>query len=592
MVSVVARVAPVLFLAMIASSACASGGSSTDSTAPPALGPIPQLTNVENVGLPLNYYGPTPEQSVTISTADDILARDCMRRFGFDWPVPARHVERDPMKLWGISNEQDADKYGYHPNPNRYPVKSDQPGAAPSAAEQEVAMGHGPSSYANKQIPAGGGLGEAEIKLGFDVTVTSMGTEPHNFVHDLSLRASNKARTDQRTLDLWGKWSACMKKSGYDYRGPWDANDDPAWAASGDVPSRREITTAVADLGCRNSMNFAGVSDAIETAWQNQIIEQNAEALRAEKVKVDLTMPIGTKRLLCVVLTLISGAMLVAACGSSGNRPNVPPPLGPIPLITNAQNVSLPLDYYSPTPQQSATIATGREILWSNCMRRFGFDTPAQRNITAEPVPNKLWGISDEHDVAVYGYHPNPNLYPPTQVDPNRKPPSAAAQQVSTGVGPQSYNNQMIPKGGCTGDTDIKFGFDVTVTGEGLEMKELVLDLANQADAKARSDQRTLDLWGKWSACMRKSGYDYRGPWDANNDPTWTASDVPSQREIATAVADLRCRNSMNFAGVSDAIETAYQNQVIEQNAEALRAEKVKLDQRVKLATELVAQGH
>jgi hypothetical protein len=298
-------------------------------------------------------------------------------------------------------------------------------------------------------------------------------------------------------------------------------------------------------------------------------------------------------RFLYTALVVLPGAMLIAGCGSSTNAPPSAPPLGSISSIASAEGVSLPLDYYRPTPQQSSTIETAREILVSNCMRRFGFSTPVRRNIPVGPQPNKLWGISDEDDVATYGYHPDPKLFPPRPDESSLPVPSAAEEQVFSGVGPRSYNSQTIPKGGCTGDAAIKLGFDVTVTGEGNEMKEFVIGLANQADDKARTDQRTLDLWSRWSACMRKSGYDYGGPWDANNDPAWGAGgDVPSQHEIATATADLRCRNSMNFIGLSDAIETAYQKQIIDQNAEALATEKAKVDQRVKVATQLVAQSN
>jgi hypothetical protein len=264
-----------------------------------------------------------------------------------------------------------------------------------------------------------------------------------------------------------------------------------------------------------------------------------------------------------------------------------------VPEITNTEYVTLPLDYYKPTSQQAATIEVADAILTRDCMRRFGLDWPVQ-NVPVDNSPSKLWGISNAADVAKWGYHPNPSRYNNGKPDgtTDTKQPSAAWQEVAMG-GPQSYQKKQIPKGGCVTEARAKVGFNVTPASVGFQMRNLVMDLANHADVAAQSDPRTLELWGKWSACMKKSGYDYRGPWDANDDPAWAASgDVPSQREIATATADLRCRNSMNFAGVSDAIETAYQNQLIEQNAEALRAEKVKVDNQVKLATQLVAQGH
>jgi hypothetical protein len=87
---------------------------------------------------------------------------------------------------------------------------------------------------------------------------------------------------------------------------------------------------------------------------------------------------------------------------------------------------------------------------------------------------------------------------------------------------------------------------------------------------------------------MHDRGYDYKNPWAANNDPAMRV-ETASAKEIATAQADLACRNQHNVAGVSLAIETAHQARVIEKNTDALRSEKQKLDERVKKAGDLVS---
>jgi hypothetical protein len=253
----------------------------------PSLGHIPKLTNAQNITLPLDAYRSTPQQRVTLLTATDMLIRDCMRRFGFNWTVQARPILLEPGRRYGISNDAEVKIYGYHLPPERQGGSQPRPGTftPPSAAEETVLLGKGQSSYRGQQIPEGGCIAEAGRLLGLDVNKDNELVDAGSIVQRLDNQANDATRSDTRLLEVFAKWSQCMHRAGYEYRSPWDANNDPAW--SGETPSARETATALADLKCRNEANVAGVSLAVETAYQNQLIEQNAETLRQERAKLD-----------------------------------------------------------------------------------------------------------------------------------------------------------------------------------------------------------------------------------------------------------------------------------------------------------------
>ncbi|MFJ6770586.1 hypothetical protein ACIQOV_06375 [Kitasatospora sp. NPDC091257] len=95
--------------------------------------------------------------------------------------------------------------------------------------------------------------------------------------------------TDPRLTAAYAEWSACMKEKGYSYANPADAYSDRKWGAAGTTPlaatppprSPDEVSTAEADIACKISLNTVGRLVAVETAYDNQYIARNADALRS-----------------------------------------------------------------------------------------------------------------------------------------------------------------------------------------------------------------------------------------------------------------------------------------------------------------------
>jgi hypothetical protein len=72
-----------------------------------------------------------------------------------------------------------------------------------------------------------------------------------------------------------------MKKAGFGYRTPQDANNDPVFHT--ETPTAKEISTAVADVKCKQEENVIGVWSAAEIAYQQRYIEANR--LQLDEVK-------------------------------------------------------------------------------------------------------------------------------------------------------------------------------------------------------------------------------------------------------------------------------------------------------------------
>ncbi|SFB42741.1 hypothetical protein SAMN05216266_11114 [Amycolatopsis marina] len=284
----------VLGLVVLSSGCATRTGEQSIDQSPPALDNVEKLTNSQDIALPLDFYRATKEQRAVIATAKDLATRDCLRRFGFDWKVVEHTGAQPPSRRYGIGDLTEVSKYGYHLPPD-YPVRNEQPKEIESESARKtdktainiVLNGHEtfvPNS--NEKVPEGGCHGEARRSLG--VTDSAEGTGQFDSVElapVLDSEAAHLTEKDPRLLDAFGRWSECMNRAGYHYHDPWEANDDRAWG--GETASAREISTAVADLRCRQEHNVAGLYFAIETAYQNRLIDRHAELLRQQKAQLE-----------------------------------------------------------------------------------------------------------------------------------------------------------------------------------------------------------------------------------------------------------------------------------------------------------------
>lgn len=230
-------------------------GSGRDNQAIPAVGLIQTITAVSQISLPLDAYHVTREDQILLRRAEFLLREECMRGSGVTNYVLAEPLDRFSRydRKYGIFDRVQAASYGYHMRP-AYGRASTEPELALAESQLDKRC----LADARRTLAAGGALVD------------------ENFINLIAIEASERAEADPRVQEAFGDWSDCMKVGGFDYADPWEANDD-SW--SGDTASAREIAVAVADVECKLATNLIGIWMAVEAAYQDLEIEENAEAL-------------------------------------------------------------------------------------------------------------------------------------------------------------------------------------------------------------------------------------------------------------------------------------------------------------------------
>ncbi|MCZ7460637.1 hypothetical protein [Streptomyces sp. WMMC940] len=216
-------------------------------------------------------------------------------------------------------------------------------------------------------------------------------------------------------------------------------------------------------------------------------------------------------------------------------------------------------------------------------MARFGFEY-------TDPTPPKpvtitharLYGVTDANTAQVYGYHApiSSGTGSAEQGSAQDRQLTEAAASVLTGE-VQTHSGRKVPNNGCAGEAVKKLE-----SGAGLEEQDrwLVEELIAEASERTKNDSRVMQVFKKWSACMKSAGFVYRDPPAVLSDPKFATDAAASLLEKATASADVRCKSQNNIIGVWSTVEMAYQSVLIEKNQLRLGRIKGNLSVRVRNA--------
>ncbi|MFD4896777.1 hypothetical protein [Streptomyces sp. NPDC058411] len=336
------------------------------------------------------------------------------------------------------------------------------------------------------------------------------------------------------------------------------------------------------------------------------------------------------KRALAAVVAVVAVAGAAGCSGGQGDGKSGdrgPVKIGAVPTPTADTDEPLPLDAYLPTKEQEESIQRAKSVLVSTCMKRFGFTYPA------EPVPDPVLAMirsggegalafRSESEAAQYGYHPKPE-----SGEGQAESGSGAAtggdravmELVLTGksqdkVRPSDQDTvagKAVPEGGCVGEADAELaegapapdtGGSDDVLPEGAPEESLrtaagngpvnaVLALRGKAADQVTKDERFVEMIDGWKKCMKTAGYPLGSLSAAAEDPRWSESTTATQEEKNTAVADMRCRLEVNYLGIDHALDSAYQQRMIEENGEMLESVRSNTEARVKNAAALLGQG-
>ncbi|MEV5597522.1 hypothetical protein [Streptomyces sp. NPDC052496] len=231
--------------------------------------------------LPIEAYLPSDGQDEQASKAKDMLIADCMKTLGVPWHPAPDLPDVGPKTLtdwrYGIHDAALAKKRGYKPDAAEQAAydKAMEAGALDEGAANdgvtEAALRGSEPEINGKAVPKGGCAGQAGNRLGTD------GTEFSEAAQRIGNDAFIRSKQTPKVVAVFQKWSSCMKGQGYSYKEPLDASDDPRFSSP--AVSKLEISTALADLECRQRYDVARTWFESESALQQQAIEKNAENL-------------------------------------------------------------------------------------------------------------------------------------------------------------------------------------------------------------------------------------------------------------------------------------------------------------------------
>jgi hypothetical protein len=253
-----------------------------DFSTPPPVTATPSLRASSSLELPLEAYAWTDAEERTRRQGEDLLAAQCMRRYGFE--LAPRPVYRGDKALrdsrrYGISDPDTASRFGYRIDPA---ARGPRPPEEKYSSAQSLVLfgpqdGQGPSRTADgKSVPKGGCWGQALRDLAADGP--EVDPDQEEFADQLAIFTYQASQQDPRVKKAFAAWSACMKDKGYSYKGPMDAVEDPALKNTA-TATRREIQVAEADVACKQRHNVIGVWYAVEVAYQERAVEQNQQQL-------------------------------------------------------------------------------------------------------------------------------------------------------------------------------------------------------------------------------------------------------------------------------------------------------------------------
>ena len=259
---------------------CSIGGAKKaggETASEPAVARIAQLTDSNQLQLPLEEFMPTEQDRAQIQAAYRLRLRQCVEQFGLDYSPAvgsssALTTGRNARR-YGVTDQSQVSVYGYHVPPE---VGGGKPVQQQLSAQVETVLsGRGTSTVNGRTVPAGGCVATAKADL-----KTDQPGADDTLADRLSLESFSRSRADSRVRAAMSHWSACMKQQGFNYATPENAIGDPQFA-SGDVASRTEISTALADVACKRTTNLVGIWATVESAYQTRSVGQNQEALNA-----------------------------------------------------------------------------------------------------------------------------------------------------------------------------------------------------------------------------------------------------------------------------------------------------------------------
>jgi hypothetical protein len=272
----------------------------------------------------------------------------------------------------------------------------------------------------------------------------------------------------------------------------------------------------------------------------------------------------------------------LALTGCAATQGGAKEPPAQVLNIQDIDSFTLPLDAYSANPEQRLLLETAKIRVLARCLERLGLKAELPDPQRRPFRPNALrYGITSEARVKVLGYS-----VPEITKEPRRPELSPKIEQALSGKGPSTIRRKKVPEGGCAGEAGRILDAG---TPDPKPDRSIVGRLSVATFERSVQDSRVRAVFSQWSACMKRSGYRYATPRDANRNKAFNdgRKHRVTELELGTAVADVRCKREADVVNVWAGVETAYQKLAIAQNRAALTAVRRAVDTRLKNAADL-----
>ncbi|MFE9421726.1 hypothetical protein ACFYNO_02050 [Kitasatospora sp. NPDC006697] len=306
-------------------------------------------------------------------------------------------------------------------------------------------------------------------------------------------------------------------------------------------------------------------------------------------------------------MLLTALGLVLVGCSAGRAEPTAPAAsVANAPATVDPSTWTLPLLAFEPTAEQDKAISKAEIKLVGACVRGYGVVWQIDPELPPHGPRNMLdrrYGIHDLHLAEQRGYQldaADESRYNAALQEQSKLPPTPADTEVllgGTDTPPEALakadasaragvvGGKQIPQGGCFGQARQELGSATH------GVSKLVQDLSDQSYQESMKDPKVLAAFADWSTCMSQRGFTYKSPLDANDDPRFGLDPKGrvSKLEVATATADLTCRNSQHVAEVWHQAEVQLQQQYIEQNRAALETDRGTLDAVIAKAAEVLA---
>lgn len=268
---------------------------------------------------PFAPYMYTVTEGATMLYAQAVVVADCVRPFGFDYPVkPFAEVLASERTLasgtlatmFGVTDAAEAERYGYGTAPappltaQESALAEDpnftvvlfgrEPGSSPGGPSEddggqtEISSSDPtgpPPEVDGLQVPVGGCFGEANRRLD-GVQTLNMG----DAARAMWVQSTEDVKSEPDYQAVVAEWRECMQQAGFEATSPLS---DPAVQAlvkqrvDPDVPSAEEVARALADVQCKTETNLVSRLSSVSTRFEQSVVEQNQLVLQENRTALD-----------------------------------------------------------------------------------------------------------------------------------------------------------------------------------------------------------------------------------------------------------------------------------------------------------------